>query len=98
MTLANSFDASKRANQVAVRCLFGEREQLVRDTTHGRDDDDRSSLHLAGDDLACAADRLGVSDRCAPELDDDHAAGSSPRTFNSSALSTDPPAAPRTVL
>src|SRR5438445_5499756 len=78
--------------------LLTEREQRVRGTAKRRDDDCRLSGEPAFDDLGRPLDRFGVSDRSAAKLYDDHVGSRPPVLARSSALSTEPPAAPRIML
>ncbi len=87
---------AKRADQVSLRRLLGDARSARssrRRARRRRRSGSRSTPR--GDDARRARDRLGVADRRAAELEDDHEPPSSPQRTISSAFSTDAPAAPR---
>ncbi len=96
VTLANGFHAAQRADELTAPRLVGDGEQLVGDAGQRGDDDDRVAIEARAHNVRGAADRIGVLDRGAAELENDH--GRRPRATMSSALSIDAPAAPRMVL
>src|SRR6185295_10708349 len=81
-----------------LRGLFANRQQGVRRTAERRYHNSRLPVQPAVHDRGGSLDRLGVTNGGTAELDDDHAESRPPVVASSSALSTDPPAAPRTVL
>ena len=63
-----------RADELTLRRLLGDREQRVRRAAERGDDDDRVAGRAAPSMIAAVrCDRLGVADRGAAELADDHA-------------------------
>ena len=89
---------AQRADEMTLRRLLSDRQQRIRRSGKGRHDDRGLSIEAAFDDFGGALNRLRIADRCPAKLYDDHAESRAPLEASSSAFSTDPPAAPRTVL
>src|SRR4051794_329075 len=98
MAFTKRFYGAHGADEMTLRSLLPNREQRVRDAGHGRHHDDRLAIEPRSYDRCGALDGLGVADRSTAELEDDHAEPTIPRFTRSSALSTEAPAAPRTML
>src|SRR5258707_8598972 len=98
MAVPKSLDTAQCADQMTLRRLFSNCQQGVRRSAERRDDHGGLSRETTLDDFRGALDRFRIADRCAAKLYDDHAESKTPVEASSSALSTDPPAAPRTVL
>src|SRR5258708_22096271 len=98
MTVPKRLDTAERADEMPFCRLFSNCQQGVRRSAERRDDHGGLSRETALDDFRGALDRFRIADRCAAKLYDDHAETKAPVEASSSALSTDPPAAPRTVL
>src|SRR5438876_1697570 len=98
MPFAKRHDSTQRTDQMPLGLLLADCEQRVRRAAQRRDDDCRLPIETPFHDVGSALDCVRVPDRCPSELYDDHAESNAPFKASSSALSTDPPAAPRIVL
>src|SRR6185369_3279240 len=98
MPVTKCLDSAQCTDEVTLRGLLTNRQQRISRTAKRRYDDNRRLIEPPAHDFRRSLYRLGVTDRRSAEFDDDHAGSNRPVAASSSALRTDPPAAPRIVL
>ena len=99
MALGDAFQRTACGIHAVAERNVAEIEKGLGGGADRRHNDERCAVHVFRNDSDGPLNRLGILQRCPTELHDDHAAPPTiPRATTSSALSTEPPAAPRTVL